>query len=174
MNQRNGLVTAALAASLVAAPALAQDRPLYFGLKAGVMDADAAGFDTSSNFGLVLGYDLRTDVRGTFSVEGEYTRELTEGDIRFGGLTGEWRIETFALYGAYRTGGNAYVKGKLGYLWEDIEVNGISGTIAGKDEGLSLGAGVGFRFGRDTMLELEYTLIEDDVSFYSIGYLTRF
>lgn len=155
--------------------ATAEDNPVYFGIKAGVMKADVGGFDPSNNFGFLLGYDVYRDVNGTLSIEGEYTRKLSEGDVNIGGARGDWKIETLAAYGAYRTAGELYLKAKAGYLREDVNVSGVGNTsVSGKDSGLSYGAGVGYRFNRKTGLELEYTIVESDISFLSLGYFTHF
>lgn len=159
----------------VCTAAAAQENPLYFGLKAGQMDLDASGFDNSSNFGLMLGYDLYRDANGALAVEAEYTHDISKGDVNVSGVGGNWKIETLAGYGAYRTAGPVYLKAKAGYLREDISVSGISGnTVSGKDSGFSFGAGVGYHFNSKTGIELEYTVIEEDVNFLSIGYFTHF
>ena len=89
-------------------------------------------------------------------------------------MHGNWKIETLAGYGAYRTASDFYVKAKIGYLREDVTVSGIGSDISGKDSGLSYGAGVGYRFNSKSGLELEYTVIEDDISFIGLGYFTHF
>lgn len=166
------VVIAAFSVWLLAAPTHAQENPLYFGIKAGQMDPDADGFDEATNVGLIAGYDLSRDANGTLALEVEYTRSLSEGDVRFGG---EWEIETLAGYGAYRTAGDVYVKAKAGVLSEDVKVSRTGGAIAsGKDSGFSFGAGVGVRLNRKVGLEIEYTIIEEDIGFLSLGYFTHF
>ncbi|MFL6624030.1 MAG: porin family protein [Sulfurifustis sp.] len=166
---------ALVAGVTICAAAAAQESPLYFGLKAGQMDIDQSGFDTSSNFGLLLGYDLFRDVNGSLAIEAEYTRDISKGDVQIGAANGDWKIETLAAYGAYRTAGPIYLKAKAGYLSEDISVSGVSGTgVSGNDSGFSFGAGVGYYFNRKTGIEFEYTVIEQDVNFFSIGYFTHF
>lgn len=144
--------------------------PWYLGLKAGWMDADASNFDEATNLGLYGGYTLHDDASGRFALEGEYTRSISDGDIPGGG----WDIETLALYGAYRTAGPWFLKIKAGYLDEDISVSAGGSSIAGSDSGLSFGAGGGVRLSNKAAFELEYTVIEEDVNFFSIGYLTHF
>lgn len=164
--------TAALMSGLFAGmPSYAQSfSPWYLGLKFGWMDADASGFDDATNVGLYGGYTLHEDVNGNFAIEGEYTRTISDGDIPGGG----WDIDTLAVYGAYRTAGPWFLKLKAGYLDEDINVSAGGSSISGSDSGLSFGAGGGVRLGNKAAFELEYTVIEDDVNFFSIGYLTHF
>lgn len=163
-------------ASLCAAVAVqAEENPMYFGIKAGAMDTDVGGFDNANNLGLLLGYDVYRDVSGAFSAEGEYTRTFSKGDVNINGAQGDWKIETLAAYGAYRTEGDFYLKAKIGYLREKVTVSGVGNTsISGSDSGLSYGAGFGFRLNRKAGLEFEYTIIEDDISFISVGYFTHF
>jgi len=144
--------------------------PWYLGLKAGWMDADASNFDEATNLGLYGGYTLHDDASGRFALEGEYTRTISDGDIPGGG----WDIETLAVYGAYRTAGPWFLKIKAGYLDEDISVSAGGSSIAGSDSGFSFGAGGGVRLSNKAAFELEYTVIEEDVNFFSIGYLTHF
>jgi hypothetical protein len=53
-------------------------------------------------------------------IEGEYTHTISEGDATFSGIGGEWHIETYAIYGVFRTRGTLFFKGKIGYLHEDV------------------------------------------------------
>lgn len=160
----------ALVAMLVM-PAYAQDlSPWYAGLKAGMMDVDASGFDEAANAALFGGYTLHQDATGQLALEGEYSQSISDGDAPGGG----WDIKTFAVYGAYRTAGPAYLKAKAGYLREDVNVSGPAGDVGGTDSGFSFGAGGGFRIGKKAAFEIEYTVIEDDVNFFSIGYFTHF
>ncbi len=102
-------------------------------------------------------------------IEGEYTDTVSEGDATFGGIHGEWEIETYAIYGVFRTRGTLFFKGKIGYLHEDVSstVGGFGAT--GSDSGLSLGIGAGLRIGHHGSIELEYTIIEEDVDYLSVG-----
>lgn len=165
------LSTTALAAWLIATPALAQENPVFFGVKAGQMDVDQGGFGAASNIGFIFGYALLRDAAGAFALEAEYTRNLSAGDIA---AAGDWRIETLAVYGAYRTADNVYLKAKAGALNQDVKCQRTSRGICGKASGVSFGAGVGWRLNRKVGFELEYTLIEEDIGFLSLGYFTHF
>jgi opacity protein-like surface antigen len=172
MMTRLFLAIGALASALAMPVAYAQQNPIYFGVKLGQMDADVAGFDDATNFGLLFGYTLLRDEIGALAIEGEYTRALSEGDVAGGG---EWEVETLAAYAAYRTADTVFLKAKAGLLREEIKVSGVfAAPISGKDSGISFGAGVGYRINRKVGLELEYTVIEDDISFLSLGYFTHF
>ncbi|HEX7044030.1 MAG TPA: outer membrane beta-barrel protein [Burkholderiales bacterium] len=169
------IVLAAIAcvAALAAQAVPAQENPIYVGIKAGEMDpdADANGFDPAANLGLMFGYRLAQNYASTFSLEGEYTRNLSRGDIEG---AGRWRIETLALYGVYRSGEYGYVKVKAGALRQDVSCTGTGRSICGRESGISYGAGLGFRLNEKVGIELEYTVIEEDIAFVSIGYFSHF
>lgn len=161
----------AFAAGFTAAPTQGQENPVFFGVKAGQIDADQGGFDTASNIGFLFGYALSRDATGVLALESEYTRNLSDGDIAG---AGDWRIETLAVYGAYRTTDDVYLKAKAGALSQDVKCQGTRRGICAKASGVSFGAGVGWRLNRKVGFELEYTLIEEDIGFLSLGYFTHF
>ncbi len=155
--------------SLLAMPSYAQS-PWYLGLKAGWMELDAPSTDDATNLGLYGGYTLMEDTNGQFAIEGEYTRSISDGEI---GRSG-WDIETLSAFGAYRTAGPWFLKLKAG--WTDADLSAGSGgrRFSDSETDFSFGAGGGVRLGNKAAFELEYTVIEDDVNFFSIGYLTHF
>lgn len=167
MNKTHVTLIATLLTMAVAAPAAAQKNPWYIGAKIGQMDIDAGGFDEATNFGFVLGYHLLADKHGSLSLEGEYTNSLKDGDIAGGG---DWDVETLAAYAAYRTArapGDVFLKAKAGFA--DAEVSGFA-----DDSGFSFGAGVGWALSKKADIEFEYTVIEDDLNFLSVGFTTHF
>jgi len=87
----------------------------------------------------------------------------------------DWDIETLTAYLAYRTAGNIFLKAKAGYGWWDVNVDG--GAPRGfedDDWDFAFGAGVGYRLSSKAGLEVEYTVIQDDIDFLSLGFFTRF
>ncbi len=153
--------------------AKAADSSWYVGLKAGQMMVDLDGLDDATNGGVLVGYSF-----GDFAIEAEYTTTLSEGDVTILGVPGEWDINTFAVYGVYRSSGNIYFKGKVGFLNEDVSINvnafGTPISAAGSDSSASLGVGVGWRIPDSNSLELEYTIVEEDIDFLSLGYNYHF
>lgn len=145
---------------------------LYFGAKAGLMMFDAPGFGDAINIGGFVGAPVARLAQGTISVEGELTTSLISGDIGYLGLNGHWRNTTLAGYGVFRTHGQIYFKGKAGILFQNISVSngGIPGSYSGTDSSVSLGVGGGMHLSGGQSLELEYTIINSDMSFLSIGY----
>lgn len=149
----------------------AQDRTFYFGLKGGWMFPDVSALDEAFNGGLLAGGFIYEDpATGSIAIEGEVTTSFSDGDVSFLGMRGEWDLDTIALYGVFRSPGQIYFKGKIGILYEDASVT-ISGTGAsGDDTGLSAGIGAGWMVWDRGSLELEYTIIEEDVDFLSLSY----
>ena len=130
------------------------------------MVANIDGLDNGTNGGVLVGYQFHNG----FAIEAEYTAALAAGDATILGMTGDWDVKTFAVYGAFRSSGPLYFKGKLGYLNEDISINipGIA-SAEGSDSGLSVGVGIGWRVVDAASLEFEYTLVEQDIDSFSLG-----
>jgi hypothetical protein len=174
MKKHGLLLAGALAGCLTyTTAATAQDAPFYLGVKVGSMDADFSGFDRAVNIGVNVGYELMRDSRGALAVEGEYTTTASDGEISGGG---EWDVDTLAAYAVYRTTGDLYVKGKAGYLNQDIKGTGAGATriTSSDDSGFAYGIGAGWRLDRKSSLEVEYTAASDELNFISLGYVTRF
>lgn len=145
--------------------ALAEDSPWYVGMQLGQMRVDLSEFSNTDAVAAIFGYKLNN----SFAIEGAIGTTGTDGDVTVQGVQGTWSLNTSAVYAAYRSNGNLYFKGKIGYLHE--KVNGsIAGTsLSGSDSGGSYGLGVGWRPGDKLTLELEYTRVEKDVSFVGLG-----
>lgn len=155
----------AVAATLVAGAAVAPlaSADMYFGAKAGPMMFDIPGVDDPTNAGIVLGKEWGV-VAGDIGVQIEGSTSIDDGAFNtwFGPV--DVSIDTLAAYGVFRTAGPVYFIGKAGVLREEVEV----GPVSESDTGLSFGAGVGFSLGV-AQIEVEYTVIEEDVSFLSAG-----
>ncbi len=68
----------------------------------------------------------------------------------------------------YRLGDEFYGKFKAGFLSEDFSFKNSFGSVDSTDSGFSGGIGAGYRY-ENFSIEAEYTLIEQDVDFFSIG-----
>ncbi len=145
------------------------------GAKMGVMDVDVDIFDSLFAGGVLAGYEfdnLFPTVPVSLGIEGEILTTLSDGDIEGFGVVGTWDIDTQAVYATAKvSGGIVYGKAKLGVLHEDISIDstffGIS--VDGSDTGLSAGLAVGLTPIDLIAIEAGWTLIEQDVDFYSIG-----
>jgi hypothetical protein len=154
------------------------ENPLYFTVKGGIVDPDFGGFDNAVNAGVGIGYDLYADRIGRWSVEGEFTTTISDGEVSGGG---DWDADTLALFGVYRgptfEPGNFYFKGKIGVLDQDIKrAGGAPGTTIpnADDTAAAFGVGAGWRTDRASALEVEYTIMSDELNFFSVGYVRYF
>ncbi|WP_162925786.1 outer membrane beta-barrel protein [Isoalcanivorax indicus] len=142
----------------------------FFGLKAGQMMVDAVDdgigmdFDDSTNIGFYTGYVGESGL----GFEIEYTQPTSKAGT--GVPSVDYELTTIAAYGTFRSDGNVYLKGKAGLLREEVKVSGPGGSFSDRDSGLSVGAGLGFMLGR-SRLEVEFTIIESDVNYLSVGFI---
>ncbi len=143
----------------------------YIGAKAGRMQiSNDIPFDDATSLGLSLGTKIQDS---GFAIEGEFTSTISDSAHKT--ISGaDLEIFTLAGYGVYRSSGDFYFKGKGGLIYQYLSISGPYLPIEGEDIGLSLGVGGGFRIAHDTALELEYTIIESDIAFISLGIVFEF
>lgn len=162
-NIKKMAAAAALMAGVAFAPG-AMAGEMYFGAKVGTMMFDFAGVDDPTNAGVILGKDFGV-LAGDIGVQVEASTTIDDGSVNtffFG--PSDVSIDTLAAYGTFRSAGPVYFIGKAGVLREEVDI----GPVSESDTGLSAGVGVGFSLGV-AQIELEYTMIEQDVSFLSAG-----
>lgn len=159
-----GLCLALLAQPL---PAAEDADANYWTVRIGAMDPytsdDSFDFDfsdTAVNVGGTWGH--RLSWFDGLSTEVEVTTTLAEGD--FNGP--DYSLTTAAGYAAWRSSGSLYIRLRGGLLYERAEV----GNVSSNDAGLSFGGGLGWEMAEGHTLEFDYTLIESDVHFFSVGY----
>ncbi|WP_193161731.1 outer membrane beta-barrel protein [Microbulbifer hainanensis] len=128
----------------------------YWGGTVGLMDIDLNHADSPLNVGLRGGYTLPSG----WGFEAEYTNSLISGDADVFSRDVDIDVETLGAYGTYRSYGDIYFKGRLGVVHEDVD-------YFGSDTGISLGGGVGLNVSPNTNVELEYTMIDEDIGFWS-------
>jgi len=76
----------------------------YVGAKVGVMDVDESAFDEATNGGILIGYEFSRQGSISWGAEAEFTTSLSDGDFEVFGVSGEWDIDTQALYGVVEIG----------------------------------------------------------------------
>jgi len=166
---------------------------MYLLPKLGFMKVDLTNADDLASLGLLFGVGLSKNI--SFETEfnaslnvfndswsgGEYETTDADGNLNH---KGTYKIWTIAGYGVYRVPilQSFYLKGKLGVLYENVErtetipdVN--TGKIEGEttnDTGIAGGLGFGFYMGKRVTMELEATLIDKDITFYSLGLHIQF
>lgn len=132
------------------------------GVKAGPM---LVGFDDvdvdedPSSVGVLLGYEF--DSRpGGFALEAEATRTTVAGTV----VGVDLEVESQGLYLSYATRGKFYLKGRVGFMDAALVADSLSEDEGGETYGLAVGVRLGA-----VRLELDYTAVDDDVTFVSIG-----
>lgn len=115
---------------------------------------------TAINVGVIAGFPIKT---GT-SLEMDLMTTISEGGTSFG-----WKVSTLAGYYVKRFNQKKhYYKLKAGLIYESI----VSDTISSEehDAGLSLGIGTGWKLSNKNKLEIEYTIIEQDIHYLGLNY----
>lgn len=174
------LLVSALCLTLFSTYGIAGDKEgVYVGIKAGTLKVDVSDTgldaDNANTFSLVGGYQFSNK----FAAELEFI-PTTDIDVNLGGVkAGTVSVQTVGVYGAYRIqpdGTPAYFKVRLGLLSEQVDgKSSITGnSTSSSDSGLSFGVGAGFDVASNMMIEAEYTLIEQDVDFISVGLNVKF
>lgn len=151
----------------------ASDSPLnhlYYGVKAGLLLPDIGYMDNAVNVGGFVGAPFARVPAGTFSGEVEATITVIKGNVNIFGNTGHWHDNTLAGYGVFTTNGPMYFKAKAGFIIESVGMSVGGATGYGSGSGLSFGVGGGMRLRGGQSIELEYTILDSDVSFLSVGY----
>ncbi len=143
----------------------AEEEAWYAGVKAGQMKVDLPGYENVIGVGGILGYKLSN----TLGIEGGYTTTGKDGDVTVGTQLVKWDANVVAVHLAYRSEGNFYAKGKAGILYEEVSVKTANAIEPGSGGKISVGIGAGWRPFKDIALEIEYTLLEKDVSFITFG-----
>ncbi|PCJ20505.1 MAG: hypothetical protein COB04_04425 [Gammaproteobacteria bacterium] len=152
--------TALVLVSVLSTPVLAETEGsgIYFGLKTGALEVDVSGFNFDTPVGLYGGF-----APGVWGIEFEVV--TASGD--FSGV--DLDFDSLAVYGVYRSEGEIYIKGKGGFLRQEVSVNTSGfGRFNETDTGVSFGVGVGARID-NISFEAEYTFIEEDATLFSVG-----
>ncbi|WP_440877524.1 outer membrane beta-barrel protein [Thalassotalea sp. PLHSN55] len=140
------------------------DKGGYAGVKVGQASIDVDYVDNASLTGAVFGYRFENNL----AIEIEALSGSAEIDSW--GYSSDIDLETVAIYGAWRSGDDFFFKTKVGVLREEVS----SGYVGSEeDTGLSYGLGLGYQ-GDSFIVELEYTLIEEDVSAATLGLIYKF
>ena len=154
---RKFAIAGALMAGVACSPSATADG--YVGANAGKMMFNETGVSDPTNAGVIVGREWGVAV-GDVGVQAEFTTTTNKGEYYGNGVS----LDTQALYAAFRTAGPVYLIAKAGMLREDVKIASISSTASGA----SAGAGLGFSVGV-ARLELEYTRVERDISYVSVG-----
>ena len=167
------IVLAAIAAPVFSETSTASDTSesshTYIGLKGGPMSVNSDAFnDDGVMLGILFGYDVPDN---GFAFEGEFNTTVSKASSDIAGY-GDLGVTTLAGYGVYRTSGRVYLKAKLGLLYEYL-TSSVSGIIdIDVDQpglAISIGVGGGWRVTDRLSAEIEFTSIEADIGYASLG-----
>ena len=152
--------------------ALAQN---YVGVKGGVLNIgrDIPFDDDGAMIGVLYGYDFPDN---NFSFEGEFNTTVSKASSTNPSYD-DLGVTTLAGYAAYRTPGRFYLKARLGLLYEYLtsSVTGITTIdVEGSGIAISYGVGGGVSITEQLNAEIEYTSIEADIAYASIGLNWKF
>lgn len=148
----------------------------YIGVKGGPMSiSHGIPFnDDGVLMGILFGYDIPNN---GFAIEGEFNTTVSKASSKDASYS-DLGVTTLAGYGVYRTAGRFYFKGKLGLLYEyltsSVSGGGITVDVDGPGLAISLGVGGGVRVSDRLSAEIEYTSIEADIGYASVGLNWRF
>lgn len=138
----------------------------YAGIRAGITDVSFDDIEVDSsptNVGVLAGYEFSRFLPG-LSAELEVTESLSDGEV----LNSSLGVSSQGLYLAYRTGGMIYLKGRVGLMKAEL-----TGDLAESENGESYGVAVGVDLPM-VGLELDYTVIDDDIGYASVAVIYRF
>ncbi|ADE53082.1 outer membrane beta-barrel protein [Coraliomargarita akajimensis] len=146
---------------------LAEDEgQAYIGLNSGLMLIDSSvGYEDPVSLGVYGGYQF-SDMG--FAIEGQMTLPISSAESGIASA-GDLDIFTLGVYGVWRSPGRVYFKGKAGFMYEYLSTDFAGFPLEESGFGLSLGVGGGVRITKTIAAELEYTIIETDIDYLSLG-----
>ncbi len=144
---------AVLVITLIVAP-LAQAEGPFAGITYGQVSTDDA--DTG-NLGFVTGYSPDAG----FGYEVFYLKTISEDSVSNSNRSADISIDTWGIFGVYKSTGDIYYKGKIGYgvVSVDFDADGNSSTSDSASD-FAFGLAVGTTVGPGD-LELSYTILPD-------------
>ena len=175
---------------MVSLQSYASENGVYIGVGVGqvlyesVEDIDGS-VDDSFGSEILVGYKFS----GNVSAELSYV-DGAKSDIDFAvdgfRYQGELDFSSISLYGVYRTHGDIYFMAKIGVLSEKIKMDAeYCGMITGSyscigldyynipssydDTGISAGIGGGWKVHSNLLVEAEFTILEEDIGFVTVG-----
>lgn len=151
---------------LLSSTALASNEGAYFGAKLGKAQGDLSSLQMADIDGDNLGFF------GGYSFDGGFAIEVEKNSMDLDLFGATMNVDTLAVYAASRLGDELFFKVKAGFLSEDVSITGFPEADI-TDSGMSYGIGAGFQT-EHFITELEYTIIEADVSLISLGFAYRF
>lgn len=173
MNRKQTLFALlAVAIMTISSAAHAQPFNRYYSLQGALADVD--GYD--SGIAGIATYGVRVpEMHKNFSVEGEFGMTFIEPEGKAAGTTYEASYYTLGAYGVYAhpVSEKFHVRGRLGVLYEDVEISSAAGSTSDDGFELTFGAGISIGLSKESRFLLEYTVIESDINHISAGLMFK-
>lgn len=139
---------------------------IYGGPKIGKMLVASDEIDDIVSLGFLGGYAFLDE----WSIEAELNTTVSGGDVEIG-VSGDADITTMAGYlvRLWPQGGGSYIRGKIGFLIENMVICAGDYCEYSNDQGISYGLTAGHRFASNLEFEVGYAVIEKDISLITVG-----
>lgn len=136
--------------------------------------SDVDGFDNGLSLVVTGGKEMR-DIEG-LAIEGELTTTISKPEADVLGVTADISYWTLAGYGVYSfpVTNQFAVRGRLGVLYENLDIETSAGGDTDDELGLSFGVGATFELSPRLNAIAEYTRIEEDINHLSAGVQWKF
>ncbi|NRB40441.1 MAG: porin family protein [Pseudomonadales bacterium] len=173
----------------------AEDSKFYAGLKGGYSSFSGIAWeqigsgtwevDDSAGFGLLAGYNLLDELAIEIDIMHFSSKtkdnpaalcDLVNGQSVCTSPRLDYSSNTYSIYAAYKTQGDIFFKGRLGYAYQQHEFStskGSYGLPEPSESSLSGSIGVGANYKKMTF-EGSYTYVTDEVGYSSLGILYNF
>lgn len=145
--------------------------PGYLLPKAGLLQIDSAGVEQTWAMAVTGGWRFSDGLSGELELLQTLSPARYETAAAGPGQNGEYELSSLALYAGYRLSlrENFYMKARSGLLFEQVSTDLAGQQRRREDVGLSGGAGLGMFLYQRLTLELEATVLEQDVRYYSLA-----
>jgi hypothetical protein len=177
MNKSIWLLASGAALALSVSPVMAQQRtmPGYIDyLGAGVVISDVTDLDNGT--ALVVNAGKNIGAIPGLSAEGEITTTISKPEASIGGVNADASYWTVGAYGVYTLPVSTQfdVRGRLGVLYENVDVKGDAASGDESDFQVSGGVGGAFHVTDRFSITADYTRISEDINHVGAGVQFRF
>jgi len=163
------LCSIAVTAMLLPSTSIANE--LIVGVKAGIHSVDNKSYDPAPMLSAQISYEFLDVVAADFALELEAGKTASDGEAsNTSGQKADFSSTTAGIYLSARTTGPIYAIGRIGIVKTKIDFDASSGQTNIDDNGIAVGAGIGFSTGLRTELELtSYDVDEEQAYYLSLG-----
>lgn len=151
----------------------AAERPVKVGISGGqtrVKNNNTQQYQDAIHIGVTVGAQVVDTPSATAGVEAKYSKTTAKENVTDTNTatTSQYEEETKGLYLTVRNKGSVYLKGKIGAANRTVTTDNAVLVDTTK---ASAGIGLGIVTAKGSIMELEYTQYDRDVSVVSVGYL---